>query len=146
MDMRLPRARFTVRLLMIVVAIVAIALGGEMMRRRWVAYRDMAASCARFEAHLLAVAEEEQSLAAFHKRQAKELKDRAKADKEDTGRRQTLERTAERETWFATETSAAAAYWRKRAAYYGRLENKHRRAAARPWQSVKSDPPERPEP
>ena len=45
----MPRFRFTIRRMMIAVAIVGIALGGEMMRRRWASYLDDARRCALIE-------------------------------------------------------------------------------------------------
>ncbi len=40
--MRLPRLRFTVRVLMSAIAILALALGADLMRRRWTHTRRMA--------------------------------------------------------------------------------------------------------
>src|SRR4051812_7932335 len=48
--MRLPRLRFTVRRLMVVVAVVALALGYGQARRRWARYRIEAAYHAYWEA------------------------------------------------------------------------------------------------
>ena len=47
--MKIKPARFTLRTLMIVVAVAAVALSGELLRRRWVVYRDFAAMYAELE-------------------------------------------------------------------------------------------------
>jgi hypothetical protein len=45
----MPRFRFTIRQMMIAVAIVSTAIGGEMMRRRWASCRDDARRCTSIE-------------------------------------------------------------------------------------------------
>jgi hypothetical protein len=48
--MRLPRVRFSIRWLMVAVAVAALALGAEATRRRWASFRAMAKELAQKEA------------------------------------------------------------------------------------------------
>jgi hypothetical protein len=67
------RIRFRLRSLVIVVAVVAVAIGGETLRRRSVAYRMMAADYARFEAGRLKMARMSEAGAARRQRYVEEL-------------------------------------------------------------------------
>jgi len=49
--MRLPRPKFRLRTLMVLVAVVAVALGADRVRRRWRLFRERAEFHASGEAH-----------------------------------------------------------------------------------------------
>src|SRR4051794_25580835 len=55
--MRLPRVRFTVRRMMVAVAVAALALGAEATRRRWASFQVMAKDLAQKEAQCRTLAD-----------------------------------------------------------------------------------------
>jgi hypothetical protein len=72
--MRLPRVRFTVRRLMIAVAVVAVLLGGELIRRQRAARLERLAWLARCE-RMLATShpEEEREIASPYLKHGKQM-------------------------------------------------------------------------
>src|SRR4051812_33231464 len=72
--MRRPQARFTVRRLMITVAVVAVLLGGELMRRQRAARLERLAWLAKQEKILAASRpEEEREIASPHLKHGKQM-------------------------------------------------------------------------
>lgn len=63
---------------MIVVAVVAVAIGSEMTRQRWASYRKKAAGFANLEQGMLQMAGATDAKVARLKREAGELKDKAR--------------------------------------------------------------------
>lgn len=120
--MRLPRPRFRLRTLLVLVALVALGLGGELMRRRRVRYLQAAAEHAQGEADTLKAIAQSNSMVAELARSEEERKDYSK-EIELFGR--------------------AAAYGRLWATYYAEMRRRFEDAAAHPW---RGDPKAIPEP
>ena len=113
--MRMPRVRFTVRRMMIAVAIVAFLVGGGIEAAR---FKRLRAS------HL--------DDAAYHaRREAEELRNVAQFDR---GRREGATNANDRSIVLMERSS------RLRVEYHAQLKRKYLRAANRPWQSVTPDP------
>lgn len=140
--MRLPRLKFTVRMLMVMVAIVAVAFGAEKSRRRWVLYRMKTAAYARMEAGLLQAANREEAEADALRRRAEKKREEAERDKAYPQLQRNWLDIAREETMYARMKSEEAESDRRRATFYGRLKEKYKRAANRPWESVEPDPEE----
>ena len=116
--MRLPRPRLTIRRLMIVVALVGAALGGEKMRR----VRAERASKAAFHESWADVWAEDGSRMDGIMDQARHLDD-------DALRQRLVDFARERENTRAHER------WDRE------MATKYARAAARPWLPLEPDPP-----
>ena len=157
--MRPPRGRVTVRRLMAAVAVVGLACGGELMRRRRDAYRARAAYHALQEAQARTapVPLELIDPAEVWRREA-EAQRRAEAEALralDARRAARLPTTQQerREPWYrgmraweaeweSRRAARALAASRERAAYHRRMRLRFERAASRPWESVRvEDPP-----
>jgi hypothetical protein len=124
--MRLPRPRFRLRTLLVLVALVAFGIGGELMRRRRDHYLEAVAEHARLEAV-------ERRWAAFSRDQA----GFATNDPELP--------PAERGVVAKTRRDDAR-YFDALAVWHARRQARYERAAARPWEAVESDPePQAPE-
>jgi hypothetical protein len=157
--MRLPRVRFTMRRLMVWVAVVALALGGVLWAarlRRRSAYYVYVAQAYDLEAknHTTFIAfyrelAEQRRRPEFHLGQ--DYQD-ATLFTNDYGGRLTTERQGEWDPYAARlrdpdpeqdedRLRALAVQERRRAAYFAELGTKYRRAAARPWLPVARDPP-----
>ena len=141
--MKLPRPRFTMRWMMIVVAVAAVALGAiDVWRRqdRFLALRSNHEWSAR---GCLAMAESHASTAAGNEREVERL--RAAATSGDGAMRRQAELsaqiTANIEAQAAVERAAERKY-RARAQFHDALRIKYERAARYPWKSVEPDPPE----
>jgi hypothetical protein len=142
MHMRLSRVRFTVRNLVIVVAVVAIAIGAEMTRRRWVSYRKQAAEFAKLEQGMLWTAGRREAEVARREREVEELKEKAKRVEGYPDYSRNSERIADAMTQRTTMITDEAAHLRQRAAVYSKLKEKYSHAARYPWLPVEPDPPE----
>jgi hypothetical protein len=132
--MPLPRVRFTVRRLMIAVAIVALILGAELTRRRSVQFRLLArsyAAAAEFDGLILGGGT---TTFGLHDGQIRE--NRGGSSIRILADEGTIEFTID----------AALAYdadrLRRRAEYHGLLRRKYDRAARHPWLPVEPVPPE----
>ena len=137
--MRLPRVRFTVQRLMAAVAVVAIAFGAEMTRRRSVSYRDKANRCASIEAGWRDGGESYDRSAAKHKKDLRELE--AYAEGYGGHFRESWKPLIDPATQSVTLASGKAEICHRWAAYWGALRVKYERAARRPWLPVEPDPP-----
>jgi hypothetical protein len=136
--MRLPRLRFTLRSMMIAVAIVAVACWGEMIRRRWVAYRQKAAYYAGQQGL------DKLYAAAFYESIAETEQNREFAQEQTKSsiyNREVWAGLVRQETQMIIDGSETAEYFQQRAAYFGDLRKKYDRAATHPWLSVEPDPP-----
>jgi hypothetical protein len=128
--MRLPRGRFTMRTMMVLVAITALLLGIEAMRRR----RD-----------------QYQQLAQIHSRSMKSayldmrLK-LAEADVYECEAELTQGRRASALRDQAILAQSMAGYWSQMETYHRELRRKYADAASTPWRLVSSDPPPPPNP
>jgi hypothetical protein len=111
--MRFPRPWITVRRTMILVAVLAIALGAGMMRRRQLLLRERAAYHERIERKQSEV--------------GRRLEDLARASTTPEG---------------AAEVRADKAYEARIGSYHALLKQKYRHLSARPWLSIEPDPPE----
>jgi hypothetical protein len=136
------RWRITLRSLMILVAIVAVISGVEMTWKRWALYRTNAAAYANQEAVALEVARRQEDACARMWRDAEDVRGLSKRDRDNQEAQALLVRTAESFMQGASIQAERARLSRQRAVYYGRLKDKYKRAAARPWQAVEPDPPE----
>ena len=110
--MPVPRMRFRVRTAMVAVAIVALAIGGEMLRRRSADFREEAKRFANLELLASEVAESHEAKAARSQGQADQPDDEALRE------------------------SREAEDWRRTAARVRRLRDIYRRATSRPWEAV----------
>ena len=112
--MRLPRVQFTIRRLMISVAIVGLILGGEIIRRRRQFYRTSAAYHAKEEGRMLWL-----------------LRGGFVHETDETGKRRRVQigRNLDREQV------------RERLLYHSVMRERYQRVARYPWLSIRSDPP-----
>ncbi len=132
--MRLPRPRFTVRRMMIAVAVVALLVGSEMTRRRWAYFRAIAHSYAgaeEFDRFLLGggtaiVRMEDGQVSEIHG----PLSFRSGAEGGGS-----IEVTGDPSPGYDAESL------RRRADYHAQLRRKYERAARYPWLAVVPDPP-----
>ncbi len=141
--MRVPRFRFTMRWLLVAVAIVALVCGAEALRRRRSIYRREQSAWSRLKNWAARDVErydrwEEQSLRGMREMQAlyerfRELDGARRA--RDESRRQSEE---------AAEYHGRAVRERALIQYYSRMEAKYERAARYPWLPVTPDPPDPP--
>ena len=116
--MRAPRVRFTGRGLMVAVAVVGLAAGAEVMRRRGADFRRRASSYSELAAdlHEVAASEAQSALSGVY-----------------------VSRTADGAIIPATRDLLTG-----RAGHYAALARKYERAARYPWLHVEPDPPEPP--
>jgi hypothetical protein len=112
--MRVPRVRFTVRRMMVAVAVSGLLLGAEVARRRWAYNRSMAHYHAREEGRMRLL-----------------LSGGWITVTDEAGARKKLRigRNIEREPV------------QRRLIYHALMAARHRRAARRPWLAVTPDPP-----
>ncbi len=132
--MRLPRVRLTVRRMMVVVAVVAVALAGGLTYRRWAVYRERAAGHAHAE-----------QLARFLLGGGIAVIRGADGRVEEVNGPVAV-RTSEAgggltEFMILPTPGYDAVALGRRAAYHARLRRKYERASARPWLPVEPDPP-----
>lgn len=135
--------RFKLRWMMIVVAILAFAIGAVMTRRRGDDYRERASRCANLESAWRVWVER-------WDRRATEWKLHVESAKEDTEGFGTelpdgWEQIGDMAYQNGVLASERAEYCRRVTAYFGSLKRKYERAALRPWLPVEPDPP-KPEP
>jgi hypothetical protein len=127
--MRLPR--FRLRTLLIAVAVAAVAIGGEVMRRRWSICRGGAAFHAQEEKSWIELAETATRTAKFTESAARYWRDRGNTEwAEEWGR------DAARDAKHAADLKGIAAS-------HGRMRRMFERAALRPWAALPREP-ERP--
>jgi hypothetical protein len=141
--MRLPRIRFTVRWIMIVVVYAAVALGANDLRRRWDRFHALRSMHEWKGRACSTMAERPGSTAADNEREAERL--RAALSSGHYGVRSETELVAQ----IASNTEAQAAVERAaerksraRARFHDALRLKYERASRYPWISVRPDPPE----
>lgn len=139
--MRLPQIRIKLWRSMIVIAIVAVLIWGEKMRRLRAEYLERAAAYKR-EADFwhLGVKKSEDGVASTKASLAEHGREAADVVKDPAVRRN-AEAFAEFDRWTLNH---ALADLHKRTTYYNeaaRLERKYERAARYPWFPVSFDPP-----
>jgi hypothetical protein len=141
--MRLPRIRFTVRQIMIVVAIAAVALGANDLRLRWNRYHALRSEHEWKSRSCLSLAERHAATAALNEREAQRLRAAILSGQYP------VRSAAEGVGQIASNTAAAAAIERSaeeklraRARFHDALRLKYERAARYPWLAVGPDPPE----
>jgi hypothetical protein len=132
--MGIPRVRFTIRLLMITVAVVGVFLTAARLAFFWRHYQALAAMHASKEVNYIRQAQQYERKQEWCARQATIAN-----EKSDSVRGSTWERGA-------TSSGATAHDLRQLAAHESRLRNKYERAAAHPWLPVEADPPGPPKP
>jgi hypothetical protein len=149
----MPRARFTLRGMMVAVAIVAVIFGGEVMRRRRADYLVRAEEGATLERTYRTGAEGFEQLAsendiaiAQHQRAAEVLRQRAASKPTDPAQVES-DRESEEDLAILNQESARdrrllANQMRAQAAYFGDLRRKYEDAVRRPWWGVPPDPTE----
>jgi hypothetical protein len=117
--MRLPRLRFTIRGLMVAVAVVAILLMAEKMRRRW---HERSLKAAEYAAEAKSWSDDASKVEDMM------VKPRSKSD---AASRQRL-----------AELDGVARNYRDHERTYGELASRYARAAAHPWLPIETDPSE----
>jgi hypothetical protein len=128
--MRLPRPRFTMRAMMIAVAIIGIVMGAEVMRRRSKAFRERADF---HEGRRISVLSMENDCKSWEVKLREEFATMV---------------------WFLDETTRPMELGerikdlrqdqeelRRMAAWQSRMASKYNHAAAHPWLTVEADPP-----
>jgi hypothetical protein len=125
--MRLPRVRFTVRRLMVAVAVVAILIGIILQVVRAIRFSRSAARFAEFEAVWRENAVDDRRMAEHSRRLLADGLDRSNYA-------QVLLQSADSDTQRAEKADTLAAY-------LGRMKAKYLAAARRPWLAVEPDPP-----
>jgi hypothetical protein len=128
--MQIPRVRFTIRLLMIVVAVVSVFLTAARTVYLWRHYQALAAMHASKEVNYIREVQQAE-------RKQEWVARVARSDNLQSA-------TVRGSTWdrFATAAGAAAHDLRRLAADESRLKCKYERAARHPWLPVEPDPPE----
>ncbi len=111
--MKLPRVRFTVRRLMVAVAVTGFILGGEAIRRRWLSYRASVENHANEERRMRLLLRE----GFLHETAG-----------DGTRRRWQIGPGGERERI------------RERLLYHSLMKDRYQRAARYPWLPVAPDP------
>jgi hypothetical protein len=127
---------------MVAVAVVAVAIGAETTRRRWVAYRRKAAEFARLELGMIQLASRRDAEVARRDREVEEVKKKAEAAKDFPNYQRNSGRIVEAMTRNTARMVDEAGYLRKRADLYARLKQKYHQAAGYPWLPVEPDPSE----
>jgi hypothetical protein len=134
--MRLPRVRFTVRRMMIAVAVVAVLIGVGLHVERAIRFSRLSTNYVEFAAMYA----EYESILRKRERNHRELaeRERESADK--------FQRSSSVELWrrLAQEDTDRADKFKSLAEYHSRMKAKYQAAARRPWLDVEPDPP-RPE-
>ncbi len=147
----MPRVRFTLRAMMIAVAIVAVTLSGAMMRRRRAAYRERAAFWAKIER-----GDQEQGVKAFEReafeldekadqlrRDAEVYRQRASSKQGDAAMAENVQRMKESLATVAKQSANGfrllAKKYRAQADRHGDLRQKYQNAARHPWRRVSPD-------
>jgi hypothetical protein len=125
---------------MIAVAIVAVAIGAEMTRRRSVSYREKANRYTSYEATWRDDGERLDRSAAERKKHLRELEAYAMSGGGEF--RESWKPLIDSATRSATLASGQAENSYRRSAYWGALRAKYERAARRPWLPVEPDPPQ----
>jgi hypothetical protein len=157
--MKLPRVRFTVRTIMVAIALMALALGGVLWSgrlQRQAAYYAFVAKAYEVEA------KNHSSMIRFYREEAKKLKrpdirrpggyEDFTLFSNDWGGRLTTTRQHEWDPHASRPSDpdpareevkllAQAERERARAAYFAALGTKYRRAASHPWLPAEPDPP-----
>ena len=137
MNVPLRWPRITTRRLMALVALVALAFGAELTRRRGEAYAEKAALHAKQERHCRDLVDFQDDYVARLKRLADwEEAERAKADYQ-----RNPEWTPESLRKTATMYVEEAKYTREHVDFYEKLKAKYQHAAQYPWLPVQPDPP-----
>lgn len=139
--------RLRLRTMMLLVAIVAMAIGGESMRRRWSYHRDQAIKYARAEQLMLGVAKRRDAEALRIRKEAVVMEASVKtvskefAASEHWNQLKAIKHSLtkmrrERAAWVASD----AASYRESAARWKRLRIQHEYAASHPWLHLKIEP------
>jgi hypothetical protein len=141
--MPLPRLQFTVRRMMIVVAIAAVALGANDLRRRKVRYDALRSTHEWRGRSSMSLAELHASTVADNEREVERLRAAVRS------RHEAPLREAELVAQIISNIGGAAAIeraaerqCRSRARFHELLRKKYERAARYPWLIVEPDPPE----
>jgi hypothetical protein len=135
--MRLPRLQLTLRWMMVIVALVALAMGATLWglkMRRLARFHALRASmsklfeteCRGYEADTVKTGRGVDELRRLRRDPASVFSDE-------------LDET---EKELASKVWEDAAYWRRIAAHYASLKRKYERAARYPWVTIQPDPPE----
>jgi hypothetical protein len=133
--MRIPRIRFTLRWMMIAVAIAGLIIGAETLRRRGDSFRRRSA----YHAAEVATSHRNAEDLRHDEEVAREQRTFAyRVGDETTGPMDLLDRIKQRQK----DRSAM----KGRIAWHESMERKYARAASRPWLSVEPDTPEPPVP
>ena len=153
----MPRPRFTVRGLMLVVAVVAIIIAAEQMWRKRVACLEIAEEQAAFERIKLDSEARSRARARWGAEEARRLErsasipiEHASMTREAVAQaesdRKRDRRSVDIEMTFAHDMSALADRFRSEAAEHRRLCNAFRRVADYPWLPTPPLPPDPPPP
>ena len=144
--MKLPRPRFTLRWLMVAVAIIGITIGFEIGRKRRAKYLESAQHCADMERLVQGTAELYERFARGKRVQA-DLFRQTEANlvilaklgvKPDSEIIRGDPLASEDE---ANQSDLAASKEREKMAYWARMKAKYERAARFPWLPIKPNPP-----
>jgi tetratricopeptide (TPR) repeat protein len=155
--MRWPRPRFTVRRIMVAVAVLALFLGGSLEVIRLKRFRDeclkRAATHAESERYSLEMEQHDRQWAeriegSFGTTQRFLASLEGTLSRASARLKPTIVDQQKRFTEAAEQEKRDAAKWRgdatrdaESAAYHGALKRKYLRAAARPWWPIEPDPP-----
>ncbi len=154
--MRLPRLRWTIRLMMFLILMVALLLVGKIwanrMAKRGAYYRQIAKKhAAREQEFLRFIPMLEQSLAgekwlaAWSSRRAQEYSEPDPWFGDENRRKRDRARWLDRarqDEWEIAASLGQIEHYRAMAAHHASLTRKYEHAAAYPWQTVPPDPPE----
>src|SRR4051812_17892018 len=140
--MRVPRVRFTVRRMTVVVMLLAVSIGGVQTWTRWVRFRDLATLYAAHEQRVReAVANGEANITQARDRLSELRRTGPVGEYNVNGRDVSFaEFVASRERAIARRVEM---HDRNRAwlVYFSQQKGKYERASRAPWNSVEPDPP-----
>ena len=135
--MRVPRVRFTVRRMMVAVAIVAVVMGATIEAKRF------GRLSRQYQRKAIASAREERL---WHRALRGGMASEVEAQQLSAVLRAKDQDLADLWAEAASESSGAVRGVREIVAHHARLRRKYEHAASRPWESVAPDPREPPLP
>jgi hypothetical protein len=121
----MPRVRFTIRGMMVLVAITAFLLGGDVIRRRRDQYQRLAQAHATSARSANLVRKVSGLTASRFEEAAQKASGRSSYDLGDQ----------------AIRARSMAGYWSRMEIYHQQLRRKYDEAVSRPWRPVSADPP-----
>ena len=136
--MRLPRFQFTIRRMMVLVAVVALLVGVDRLSRRSLRYRKMANQFAKFETTCRKLQTISHEMYLWH---AEHVRRGVEGWGFDDDRHRASVEAQTRDGVDARYCRQKAAAWAVKADWSSQLRRQHERAASYPWELLSPAPP-----